>query len=225
MKYLCILALILFSLTTVHETVMAQELSKKERKRLKKEQKKRLKELKSMSAEDFQKAQDIQTALKASVAELESKATELNSQLSDKDAEVKQLKDQVRRLEQQLEQAKASAAQANNASAKQSPATTDAYDKGLAFRVQIGAFRDKNLEQYLNNSTSFNGETNEQGMQLYTLGNFRDYWEADKFKKYLRAMGVRDAWIVPYQEGQRVALKDVLENLQKKAVSESQTSW
>lgn len=225
MKYLCILALTLFSLTTVHETVMAQELSKKERKHLKKEQKQRLKELKSMSAEDFQKARDIQTALKASVDELENRAAALKSQLNSKDTEVKQLKDQVRALEQQLEQTKAAAPQPRTTPAEKSTAATDGYDKGLAFKVQIGAFRDKNLEQYLNTGTSFSGEINEEGIQLYTLGNFRDYWEADKFKKYLRAMGVRDAWIVPYQEGQRVALKEVLENLQKQAVSESQTSW
>lgn len=225
MKYLCILALVLFSCTAICETATAQELSKKERKRLKKEQKSRLKELKSMSAEDFQKMQNAQTELKASLTEWESKASALNSQLGEKDSEIRQLKDQVRRLESQLEQAKTAAAQPQEAPAEQNVSISNVYDKGLAFRVQIGAYRDKNLEQYLDNNTNFNGEKNGQGIQLYTLGNFRDYWEADKFKKYLRAMGVRDAWIVPYQEGKRVALKDVLENLQKKAVSESQTTW
>ncbi len=223
MKYLCIFTLMLFCLVAVPETGVAQKLSKKERKQLKKAQKKRLKELKSLSAEDFQKAQDAQKEMKSSFSELESNTSALKGQIDEKDTEVKQLKDQVRRLEQQLEQANVAAAQDNDT--EKTAAPTDAYSKGLAFKVQIGAFRDKNLEQYINNGTNLGGETNEQGLQLYTLGNFRDYWEADKFKKYLRAMGVSDAWIVPYQEGQRVALKDVLEGLQKKAVSESQTSW
>jgi hypothetical protein len=50
-------------------------------------------------------------------------------------------------------------------------------------------------------------------MQKVTLGNFRDYWEADKFKKYLRDMGVKDAWIVPFKDGQRVDIKEVLEGV------------
>jgi hypothetical protein len=29
----------------------------------------------------------------------------------------------------------------------------------------------------------------------------------------MREMGVRDAWIVPYQDGQRVEIKDVLEGV------------
>ena len=49
----------------------------------------------------------------------------------------------------------------------------------------------------------------------YTLGEFRDYWEADKFKKYLREMGVKDAWIVPYKDGKRVPIKDVLEGVRQ----------
>ena len=48
-------------------------------------------------------------------------------------------------------------------------------------------------------------------MNKYTIGVFKDYWEADTFKKYVREMGVRDAWIVSYRDGQRVDIKDVLE--------------
>ena len=50
------------------------------------------------------------------------------------------------------------------------------------------------------------------GTKKYTLGFFGDYWEAENFKKYLREMGVKDAWIVAYKNGSRVELKDVLEN-------------
>lgn len=215
MKYLYIVALILFSLTAVHESAPAQELSKKERKRLKKEQKQRLKELKKMSAEDFQKTHNLQNELKETAASLEGEISNLKSQLNSKDSEVKQLQGQISRLEAELQQAKSSP-KVNKQAEKNVP-LSNAYDEGLVFRVQIGAFRDKNLEQYLHTSTNFKGETDGQGLHIYTLGNFRDYWEADKFKKYLRAMGVRDAWIVPYRDGGRVPLKEVLENLQRQA--------
>ena len=34
---------------------------------------------------------------------------------------------------------------------------------------------------------------------------------SDNFKKYLREMGVSDAWVVAYKDGNRVELKDALE--------------
>ncbi len=223
MKYVCILVLFLFSLTSVHETALAQELSKKEKKRLKKEQKKHLKELKSMSAGDFQKMQQAQEEWKEKAATLDTEVANLQSQLNGKDDETKRLRDQVRSLEAELQKAKSE--MAANKPVDQNVPLSNAYDEGLIFRVQIGAFRDKNLEQYLHTSEDFNGETDNQGIQKYTLGNFREYWDADKFKKYLRAMGVRDAWIVPYQDGTRVALKEVLENLQKQEPPKPQGTW
>ena len=214
MKYLWIAVLFIFSLTAVTEATQAQELSKKElkkqKKKLKKEQKSRLKELKKMSPDEFDKLRSQQQEAMQQASELSGEVNALKSQLEGKDSEVKQMKDQVRRLEGQLQEARA---ELEAKPAEQNVPLSNQYDEGLVFRVQIGAYRDKNLEQYLNSSESFNGETDAQGLQIYTLGNFRDYWEADKFKKYLRAMGVKDAWIVPYRDGARVPIKEVLEDL------------
>ncbi len=211
MKYVCIIALFLVGLTVIPETILAQELSKKERKRLKKEQKKRLKELKKMSAADFQKQQDKTKELAAKASELESQLTSTKNDLSQKDSEIKQMKDQVRRLQDELQQAKAEASSAQ----ENVPVTTSGdteYNQGLVFRVQIGAYQNQDLSNY-DTSENFTAENGDDGKQKYTLGNFRDYWEADKFKKYLRAMGVKDAWIIPYRDGGRVPIKDVLEDL------------
>ena len=87
--------------------------------------------------------------------------------------------------------------------------------KGIVFKVQLGAFQNKDLKKY-DNSPNFSAE--ESGdLQKYTIGVFRDYWEADTFKKYLREMGVKDAWVVSYKDGQRVPIKDVLEGVTKKS--------
>ncbi len=94
-----------------------------------------------------------------------------------------------------------------------SPEKNTDYDRGIAFKVQIGSFRDKDLAKYFENHENFAGEIREDGTQAITLGIMRDYWAADTFKKYLREMGVKDAWIVPFRDGQRVELKEVLENL------------
>jgi hypothetical protein len=82
--------------------------------------------------------------------------------------------------------------------------------KGILFKVQIGSFRNKNLAKYLDKHPNFSGDTDADGKRRYTLGSFTDYWEADNFKKYLREMGVSDAWTVAYRDGKRVALRDVL---------------
>jgi hypothetical protein len=79
--------------------------------------------------------------------------------------------------------------------------------------VQIGAFLNKeDLVKFAGNNKNFNAET-DNSVQKFTLGVFKDYWQADTFKKYLRQMGVKDAWIVCFKDGQRVPLKDVLSGI------------
>ena len=215
MKYLWIITLFAISVAIVPETVVAQKLSKKERKRLKKEQKKRLKALKKMDAADFQVQQDEQKELMAQASELESELTSVKSELSQKDGQVKQLEEKVRKLEKELTTAKAMPAE----SSENVPVTSNEesqYDQGLIFRVQIGAYQNRSLAEY-DTSVNFTEDNGPDNMQMYTLGNFRDYWEADKFKKYLRGMGVKDAWIVPYEDGQRRPIKEVLEQLRNSA--------
>ena len=85
--------------------------------------------------------------------------------------------------------------------------------QGVTFKVQIGAFKNKDLTKYFENNKNFSGDVDSDGTKKYTLGYFNEYWEADTFKKYLREMGVKDAWIVPYKEGKRLNIKDVLEGV------------
>jgi cation transport regulator ChaC len=78
--------------------------------------------------------------------------------------------------------------------------------------VQIGAYIGKDLSQFVSSNDDMAQEV-AGNVQKYTLGTFTDYWQADKFKKHLRRMGVKDAWIVPYKDGSRVPMKDVLEGV------------
>ena len=55
-------------------------------------------------------------------------------------------------------------------------------------------------------------ELNTKNPQLIHL-NFPTEKQADTFKKYLREMGVKGAWIVAYKDGKRVPIKDVLEGV------------
>ena len=89
------------------------------------------------------------------------------------------------------------------------------YLKGLIFKVQIGAYRQLDLRDVLEGEKlqeAFEQEQSE-GINLYTLMHFRNYGKANKFKKELRAMGLKDAWIVAFRDGKRVPLKAVLQEV------------
>ena len=92
------------------------------------------------------------------------------------------------------------------------------YIKGLVFKVQIGAYKQRDLSNVLEGEKPqevFEQERLED-VNMYTLRHFRDYWKANQFKKELRAMGLKDAWIVAFQDGKRVPLKDVVQEITKK---------
>lgn len=186
------------------------QLGKKEKKEWKKKAKsyaKNPEELKNLM-EDYQ-------SLQGDVSRLQADNNNFQSRLSDKDARISELQDDMAKLRSDLGTAKAEARKAKEAakSDASSGKTKKTVMKGVVFKVQIGAFRNKDLSKYFENHENFSGETDEDGTQKITLGQYTDYWEADTFKKYLREMGVKDAWIVPYKDGVRVPIKEVLEGV------------
>lgn len=187
----------------VASTQSFAQLSKKE----KKEWKKKAKEYAKNPANLKQLTDDKQTA-DNTVSSLNQKVSQMQSSISEKDSKIATLEDQLSELRGQL-----SSANAELTSLKENPSTSMDFSKGVVFKVQIGAFKKKNLAKYFENNPNFGGEAKDNEPQKLTIGIFRDYWEADTFKKYMREMGVNDSWIVPYQDGQRVEIKDVLEGV------------
>ncbi|MFM7430457.1 MAG: Ezrin/radixin/moesin family protein [Flammeovirgaceae bacterium] len=185
-------------------TQVFAQLSKKEKKEWKKKAEEYAKDpanLKNL-VETKQVIDTDNTALKGQVRSL-------NGQVSDKNAKIADLEDQLSKMRSDLTATKAELVQL-----KEAPSINPMdFSKGVVFKVQIGAFKNKNLKKYFDNNPNFGGEATDKGEQKYTIGVFRDYWEADKFKKYIREMGVKDAWIVPFKDGQRVEIKDVLEGV------------
>lgn len=181
------------------------QLSKKE----KKEWKKKAKEY-SKNPQNLKQLIEDKDAASGQVTALNQKLEALQSSVSDKDARITELEDELSHIRTQLTSTRAELAQL-----KENPVAANPMDfsKGVIFKVQIGAFKNKDLAKYFENNPNFGGEVKENEPQKVTIGIFRDYWEADKFKKYMREMGVKDAWIVPYRDGQRVEIKDVLEGV------------
>jgi TolA-binding protein len=183
------------------------QLSKKE----KKEWKKKAKEF-SKNPSDLKQLTEDKAASDAQVASLNEKVTQLQGSVSDKDAKIAELEDQLNQSRGQLTAARAELAQLKEGPAA-APVNSMDFSKGVVFKVQVGAFKNKDLQKYFDNNPNLGGEVKEGEPQKITIGIFRDYWEADTFKKYMREMGVKDAWIVPYKDGQRVEIKDVLEGV------------
>lgn len=183
---------------------VSAQLSKKE----KKEWKKKAKEFAKNPATLKQLTED-KDAAEGQLSSLNDKVTQLQSSMSNKDSRIAELEDQLSQA-----RAQATSARAELAQLKATPVKNEMdFSQGVVFKVQIGAFKNKDLQKYFDNNPNLGGEVKEGEPQRITLGIFRDYWEADQFKKYMREMGVKDAWIVPYRDGQRVEIKDVLEGV------------
>lgn len=178
------------------------QLSKQEKKEWKKKAKEYAKQPQNLKqfTEDKQSADNQVAALNKRVADLQ-------RAVGEKDTRIAELEDQLSQARGQL-----SSARAELAKMKESPAPMD-FSRGVVFKVQVGAFKNKDLAKYFDNNPNFGGEVRENEPQRITIGIFRDYWEADQFKKYMREMGVKDAWIVPYRDGQRTDIKEVLESV------------
>lgn len=201
-KLTVILVLAFVAIFSVESLAQLSKAEKKEWKKKAKEYAKNPEQMKQLVEEN----QDLQSQ----TSKLKSENTALQSKLSDKDATISELQDDMAKLRSDLALAKAEARELRSKPAE----TTGGGEMvdGVVFKVQIGAFRNKDLSKYFENNENFGGESAD-GMQKITLGQFRDYWEADTFKKYLREMGVKDAWIVPYKDGTRVPIKEVLEGV------------
>ncbi len=190
-----ILASLCFIFLLSTHSVFAQKMSKEQQKVWKKKQK-------SMSVEDFKKkVEGYETAI------------EENSKLEKQVVSTSQTLIEKERMIDSLQQALADAQQAAKSETENADASSsdgkDDYSKGTVYRVQVGAFRNKDLMKFVGHRR-FHAEEDEDGVKKYTIAAFRDYWEADLFKKYLREMGVNDAWIVSYKDGVRVQIESVL---------------
>jgi outer membrane murein-binding lipoprotein Lpp len=202
MKNLVLVLTIIICVSAV--SVSNAQLTKAEKKEWKKK-------LKKTTPEQFKRMYDENASLKSEASSTQGQLSSIQASVGEKDAKIAELTEQNKKMEAQVNAAKKAIAKAKQ-DATASP-TKSVSEDGVVFKVQIGAFRNKDLSKYFENNDNFGGETEADGVQKITLGSFRDYWEADTFKKYLREMGVNDAWTVPYKDGARVAMKDVLEGV------------
>lgn len=147
---------------------------------------------------DYQKQQSSLISFKEQQNDIKSELTALKE-------ENEKLKAENDKLQKQLKAARLSIKEIS----EQELESQEKYKKGLVFKVQIGAYVKREIPDNL--TTSENLETEEKGdMQRIIVGQFRDYKKAESLKNQLRAMGVGDAFIVPYVDDVRKTLEEVL---------------
>lgn len=190
---------LLMVLLVIGLSSFAQDLSKAEKKILVA----KAKQFKKNPAQLNQLLNDFE-ASKAKVNQSEKASRVLKSQLEEIQSEIAVTERKNEMLEEQV----ASLISENKTLSKEQ-STGVSQQKGVVFRVQIGGFKKRNLLEYNEADNLIRVETNANGIQEISLGVFRSYKKADVFKKHLREMGLKDAWIVPYKDGKQVALKEV----------------
>lgn len=168
---------------------------------------------------------DEKTSAEEKAVQLSAESSSMKAAVAGKDEKISELEEQLSRMRVDLAATKAelekyksgmiSTAESKGAAGRSAQPVKNDIISGLVFKVQVGAFTNKDLSKYFDNNPNFGGEVGKESTepQRINIGVFRNYWEADTFKKYMREMGVKDAWIVPYRDGKRIEIKDVLDQI------------
>ena len=93
----------------------------------------------------------------------------------------------------------------------------DLSKSGTVYRVQIGAYKvvlNSEVFSGVKNVISFKGN---DGLVRYMTGSFNDYKNAVLYSKEMKARGFNDAFIVTYENGERVALSTAIKGSTTKA--------
>jgi hypothetical protein len=206
-KLWMIAAVMLVSLLTVPMALQAQEeLSREEAREWKqraREYRRNPAALKALT----ESAQDCENRTSGLVTE----NNQLKASLANKDVLLSNYEAQIADLNQRLLAAQSAgpATQPSQPSQPTGPLPTDEVLMGVVFRVQLGAFQQTQMEDELITNPNLAVEES-NGVQKIVVGQFRRYANAKALRDRLRQMGASDAWIVCYNDGQRISVEEAL---------------
>ncbi len=191
------------------QTSFAQGLSKEEKKRLKDELKGYEKDLEGYKA----KMQDIRTTLDSNDAEIKrlkddfayssTKQAELENKVADYDHEVSRLQTENNVLKGYAPDGNDSTLVNKQTGGVSTAIITNAAQKGTVYKVQIGLYKEFNINKYFE-APRFIGYEDVDGLNRYIISYFPDEEIAKDFVKDVRKMGIKDAFVSKYIDGQRV---------------------
>lgn len=155
--------------------------------------------------EQCEDAQAQVTTLNEQITRYQSEAGAAQRDLSAAQAQVAAAQADAQQLRAQLEQAQAALA----AAPKRDEVVTDAVVPGVIFQVQLGAFAQNTVDPSLATGEAL--ELQEQnGLQKFVVSQFRTYATAAKLRDRLKQMGVKDAFVVARNNGERISVPEAL---------------
>ncbi len=208
------LLLLMIALCTVAARAQDKPMDPKEAKRQAKAEQKRqkaeLKALKKLKPEQikalkngFERTQTDLTICTNQKDSVMRRTSELEMKMTLQDSAVKAMEAQVTKAKADLEEAQNEVAMDKSSGGGAKGGRNGLIPaKGLVYTVQLGSFRDFSLK---NMSSSGITMDQQDGMNKYLLGSFRKEAQAEKFKQEIQAMGIKDAWVVAYKDGKRMA--------------------
>ncbi len=168
--------------------MLAQDLTKAEKKSLKKELRTYLKDpIKFKYLKDNLAVKDV--IIKEQLNDL----SEVSTEKKELSARLNAARDSIGFYENKL--AKYVSAQVSSVSCRD--------DSGLKYRVQIGLYKDFDITSFFSEIKVLNFEQIE-GEFRYTIGNFTTENDAELFKAAIRKMGIKGAFVSYYLDGERI---------------------
>lgn len=182
----------------------AQELSKEEKKRLKEELKNYMSDLGGYKA----KMEDLRNTLDSNEAEIKrlkddqayasTRQAELENRIAAYDTKVKELTQENKMLKGEEVVDGDSVVTKKFMADMQHPPV-----KGTVYKVQIGLYKEFNINKYFD-QPRYIGYEEVEGMNRYIISYFPDEEVAKQFVEDVRKMGIKDAFVSKYIDGQRV---------------------
>ena len=176
LKVLCVVCIGLFTTSVV----VAQDLSKQEKKKLKKEIKRYKK-----NPVSYKKMKE---RTKQEIDERDETIVELTKQLDQQNRELRRLQDSLNLLNSKY----------RNLMARGSTE----IPKGTVYAVQIGYFELLRLDEFNKRIRTVRAE-NQAGGKRYVIGYFENLDDAVKFGNEIKTIGVEDAFVSQYINGKR----------------------
>ena len=193
--------IILLLMVSFGYTAHAQKLTKQEKKALKAQLKKYRKnpELLRDLTEETDALREENRELQSRINQMESERSHSSSQVAQKDREIMELNNRLLDAQEALRQKN-----------EEPPVvmTPREVETGTHFKIQIGAYEKTYIPENLAGDDM--GLESDGTLQKVLVGKFNDYQAAKELKKYIRNIGIKDAFIVAYRDGVRVSLNEVV---------------
>ena len=152
--------------------------------------------------EDCDRAQEQVSDLRQQLNSYESEAGDMQNQLATAEASAEQAYQEIQQLREQI-----GILEANQVSDE--VITDETSIDGVIFQVQLGAYAQNRVDPGMATGDALD-LTDQNGMQKVVVSKFRTYENAAALRDRLKQMGVKDAFVVATNDGQRIDVQEAL---------------